>query len=374
MTKQIKTLDDLRDSQLLYEKKLPAFGYMIILIVVALLIATLIWSHVTPRVYIVRGSGVVMSENRAYIMSAFSGDLSSIYVRNGDFVEEGDFLFAINSPDFDLQRMQVDGRLESLLHQKEQLQRLEYSIQNNVNAFDFSVPEDRYYYYQFEFYQSQLAQNILDLDMLIEHGLTDAQMDDEFVRYHARIAEIHNSTLGGIGESIRGINTEIETLSLQIDAIEEGQSDYIIVANTSGIVHMPINYSAGMVIQAGQIIGSIAQPHDNYLMEVFIHAADIPRVEIGNPVDIAVPGLVESLYGTVSGMVTHIDSDITRSNNENINESFFRIYIQPDFLHLVSNSGRMFHLSNGTMIEARIQYDEITYFEYFLEFIGVFVR
>jgi multidrug resistance efflux pump len=374
MAKQVKTLSDLKDSQLLYEKKLPAFGYMIVLLVVILLVATVIWSYVTPRVFIVQGSGFVVSENRAYIMSAFSGEVSYVYVRNGDFVEEGDLLFAIRSADFDLQRIQIDGGIEILLRKKEQQQRLENSIQNNVNKFDFNNPEDRVYYSQFELFKSRLTQNVLDIGTLEEHGMTDAQISIEIARYNAYIAEIYHSTLRGISESIRDINAEIESLELQIDVIIEGQSDYIITANVSGNVHMPINYRAGMVIQTGQMLGSIAQPDDNYFIEAFIHAVDMPRIERGNRVDIAVPGLLESLYGTVGGIVTHIDSDITRNNEGNINESFFRIYIQPDFWFLISNSGRMFNLSNGTMVETRIQYAEVTYFEYFLEFIGALVR
>jgi len=49
MSKQMKTMDQLRDSQLLYDKELPAFGYMIILMIAILLISIIIWSIKAPK-------------------------------------------------------------------------------------------------------------------------------------------------------------------------------------------------------------------------------------------------------------------------------------------------------------------------------------
>ena len=47
MSRQIKTLEQLKNSRLLYEKKLPRFGYMISLTVAIFLVIVVVWSIAT---------------------------------------------------------------------------------------------------------------------------------------------------------------------------------------------------------------------------------------------------------------------------------------------------------------------------------------
>ena len=80
MSKEIKTLDQLKDSRLLYEKKLPAFGYILILTITALLIITVIWSLKTPKIYMIKSSGIIQSTNKNYVMSPFTGQILDINI------------------------------------------------------------------------------------------------------------------------------------------------------------------------------------------------------------------------------------------------------------------------------------------------------
>jgi hypothetical protein len=133
-------------------------------------------------------------------------------------------------------------------------------------------------------------------------------------------------------------------------------------------------HNVGVVIQAGMQLGSISSAMYNYNINVFIDVNDMPRVRVGNSVDIAVAGLMESVYGTISGTIVRMDSDITPPPDGSPSAGFFRLGIETDSNYLVSRSGTKFVLTNGTAVEARIQYDEITYFDYLLETIGVLVR
>ncbi|MCD8329799.1 MAG: hypothetical protein LUC27_03805, partial [Lachnospiraceae bacterium] len=67
MAKSYKTMEQLKDSRLLYDKNPPAFGLILLGIVFCALAAALVWSIVTPRIYIVESSGAVVSEARNYI-------------------------------------------------------------------------------------------------------------------------------------------------------------------------------------------------------------------------------------------------------------------------------------------------------------------
>lgn len=83
MSEQIKKLSQLKDSRLLYEKKLPAFGYMLVLAVAFLLAAVVIWSVNTPKTYMISASGIVQSENKNYVMTPYTGEISEIYIKEG---------------------------------------------------------------------------------------------------------------------------------------------------------------------------------------------------------------------------------------------------------------------------------------------------
>lgn len=377
-----KNLSDLKDSRMLYEKKLPAFGYIIVIIVSALLVGVFIWSLLTPKVYIVKGSGVIESENKNYIMSGYSGEISEMRIQNGDYVEKGDLLFSVKSTDLNLQQIQIDGKIEIYENQIEKLKNLQKSIESNKNYFNAQNPDDSPYYNQYEAYKAQVAQCVVDVDAYKQYGYNDAQIEAEIKKNEGKISEIYHSTLKSIGESITNVTAELESTRTQGKAITEGQSEYRITASTSGIVHMGIDYKEGMVIQAGSVIGSIANENDTYIIKAYINVNDMPRVSMGDDVDIAVAGLMESVYGTIPGKLIRIDSDITSQQNNTGNGqsnaesggTYFRLDIEPNAGYLVSNSGRKYNLSNGAAVETRIKYDEVSYLGYFLESLGILVR
>jgi hypothetical protein len=86
--RQTKTLADLKDSALLYEKTLPTFGYAILLVLLALVCAVVVWSVKTPKVYIVKSTGNVQSENKNYVMSPYSGKIASIGIAEGSELQK----------------------------------------------------------------------------------------------------------------------------------------------------------------------------------------------------------------------------------------------------------------------------------------------
>ena len=80
--------------------------------------------------------------------------------------------------------------------------------------------------------------------------------------------------------------------------------------------------------------------------------------------------LLAIMGGTLTGTVTSIDSDVTSSNNG----SYYKMTIKPDATYVVSRSGDKVDLSNGMSVTARVEYDQVTYFEYAMEALGVLFR
>lgn len=376
MTKQIKDLSQLKDSRLLYEKNLPPFGYFIVLAVTVLLTFVIIWSMNTPKTYMITASGIVESDNKNYVMSSYTGEISEIFIEEGSVVEEGDTLLTVKSTDLNLQATQLQEQRKSYEDKVSQYEKLVKSIQDDTNYFDAANADDTLYYNQFEAYKSQVEQNQLDTSTYQAYGYTEEQIENELVKNQAKITEIYHTAIQSAEVSASEAQQQIEAIDAQLAALEVGQGEYIITANASGMVHMLSDYKEGMVVQAASPIASIASEQDEYSVVAYVSPNDAARTHVGDKVDIAVSGLTQSVYGTVAGKVIQIDSDISTAQSTEGGESssYFKVYIKPDITYLVSKEGNKVNISNGMAVEARIQYDEVTYFNYVMEALGVLTR
>ncbi|MFZ7122024.1 MAG: HlyD family secretion protein [Eubacteriaceae bacterium] len=372
MSKQVKTFDQLKDSRLLYEKKLPVFGYMLIITVIALLTIIIIWSTKTPKIYMIKSSGIIQSTNKNYIMSPFAGEIDDIHISEGLNVEKGEVLLTIKSTDLDLQAEQLEGKKEIYETQINQLKKLTNSIEDNTNYFKANSEDDKLYYNQYETYKSQIEQSQIDTATYKSYGYTDEQIEAEIVKNEGKISEIYHSTLKGIQDSILQYQNELDSLEVQLGAVGSGQNEYQVTANATGKIHMMADYKEGMVVQAGGAIASIASEKDEYIIQANVNAGDMARINTGDKVDVVVAGLIQNIYGTITGSVSQIDSDITTDTEKG--ESYFKVQIIPDTKYLVSKEGNKVNITNGMAVETRIQYDQITYFNYVLESLGVLTR
>lgn len=369
---KIIKLSDLRDSRLLYEKSMPPFGYIIVSIFSVLLIAILIWSLKTPKTYVIKSQGTIESINKNYIMSAYTGKINKMNISEGSFVEKGDVLLTVKSTDLDLQEEQITGQIDVYTENINQLRKLEKSIMDGENYFDITKERDRQYYNQYEAYVSQIEQNDIDASTYKTYGYTDSQIEAELTKNNAKISELYYSTLKTIAEGITQYENEIDKLKVQNDAITNGQAEYQVTANTSGIVHMISDYKEGMVVQAASAVGSIANENDKYIVSAYLGVNDRPRVSLGDDVNIEVVGLAQNTYGNLKGKLVSVDNDV--SSSQDGNQTFFKSKIEIEVPYLISSKGNKVNISNGMSVEARIIYDELSYFDYFLESLGLLTR
>ncbi|MFA9377910.1 MAG: HlyD family secretion protein [Lachnotalea sp.] len=376
MSKQIKTMEQLKDSRLLYDKKVPFFGYMIIITVSILLIVATIWGIKTPKIYIIKSSGVVQSSNKNYAMSPYTGEIVAINISEGMNVEEGDILFGIKSGDLDVQGEQLEGQKEIYETQIAQYQKLVKSIKDDSNYFDQTNSDDSLYYSQYEAYKSQVKQNDIDTTVYKNSGYTDEQIEAQLITNQNKITEIYYEAIKSAEDSILQDKTQLESIVAQLDAIGTGQEQYSVKANTTGTIHMLSDYKVGMVIQATQALASISSENDKYIIQANVSTDDAARMKVGDKTDIAVSGLTQSVYGTISGKVTQMDSDVStsESSDSGSTSTYFKVMIEPDYTYLVSKNGDKVNLTNGMTVESRIQYDKVTYFNYVLEGLGVLTR
>lgn len=373
--KQVKTMEQLKDSRLLFDKKVPAFGYMIILIVTISLAAVVVWSTFAKKSYMIIAKGTVGSENSNYVMPSYTGEIEKNYMKEGKVVEEGDVLFTIKSTDYNLQKQQLIESKESYETQIAQQEKLVKSIKDNTNYFDAGKSEDQLYYSSFEAYQSQVAQNSFDGSTYSAYGYTDEQIEKELEKNQGKLTEIYYTAIQSAENSIREAQMQIASIDAQLSAIGSGQEAYIVKAGNSGVLHMMADYKEGMVVQTGSAVASITEENAQPVVEAYVSTSDMARMKEGDKVQLAVDGLIQSVYGNIYGVVEQIDSNVTtQENSSGESTPVFKIRILPEVNYMVSKSGRKVNLANGMTVEARITYDEVTYFNYVLEKLGLLVR
>ena len=127
-----------------------------------------------------------------------------------------------------------------------------------------------------------------------------------------------------------------------------------------------------MVVQAASAVGSIASENDKYIVTAYLGVNDRPRVDIGDDVNIEVAGLAQNTYGNLKGKLVSVDNDVTTSQNGE--QTFFKSKIEIEKPYLISSKGNKVNISNGMAAETRIIYDEMSYFDYFLESLGLLTR
>lgn len=366
----VRNLYDLQDSRIMMDKKPPAYGYVLIWLVGIFMVFLVAWSMKTPRVYISQCSGLVQASNKTYIMSSYSGSITELNISEGSYVNEGDLIAHIKSTDLDMQQSSYESQMAIYQTQLSQYNKLLKSIQDNTNYFSETDPNDQAYYYQYETYQTQVSQKKFDASIYQAAGYTESQIQSLMEQNQSEIESLYYSTLQSITQNLTSIQSNIDSLQAQIDALNTGANEYNIYAPTSGVIHMDTPYKVGMVLSAGSALATVASSNSDMEVVAYATVNDRPLLHEGDACTIAVTGLSEYSYGTITGTVTSIDSDITSSTAG----SYYKVTVKPDSTYVVSRSGDKVDLTNGMSVTARIEYDEVTYFEYVMEAFGAFYR
>lgn len=371
MRKQIKTIEQLKDSRILFDKEPPAFGYILILIGEVFFILAIIWGAVTPKVYTIQAQGTVTSENANYVMSTYTGQIKDFNLKEGELVEKADVLFTVTSTDYDLQEEQLLRTKKAYEQQAAQYELLVKSIKDNTNYFDETKPEDSLYYSTYESYKSKVEQSKVDTSTYKAYGYTDAQIEAELVKNQSKIEELYHTEIKTAESALQQAALQVASIEAQLCALTSGRDAYEVKATATGVVHLMVEYKEGMVVQTGSAVATIAEENSQRIIEAFVSAADMARMEEGDKVQITVEGLAQSVYGSISGTVKQIDSNVTtQQSQDGKTNQVFKVLIEMHQDYMVSRKGKKVDIKNGMSVVARINYDEISYLNYILEKLG----
>lgn len=214
------------------------------------------------------------------------------------------------------------------------------------------------------------AEYNVDEEVLKKQEYTDDQIKQAKEQAKIKKDQIYYETILKFTDERKQLEIEKDKLETQKQSISDADDEYVLYSPSDGVLHISSEIKSGMVIQGGSQIGTISGSDKNQMVvEASIPSSDRPRIHNNDDVSLAVPGLNQEEYGTISGKVIAIDEDATiDSEKGNI---YFKVKIKPDNYYLKDKKGEKVNLTLGMTTETRVKYEKITYMKYFLEQIGI---
>ncbi|UZW15571.1 HlyD family efflux transporter periplasmic adaptor subunit [Clostridium pasteurianum] len=366
---KVYDLQEITDSRVLYDKNPPKFMVYIILLVVALAAGFLIWADRSIKTYVVKGQGVVTTENKVNVMSNISAAIQDVYVTEGKDVKEGDVLLTLRPEETNLQLEQVNKQVDYDNKRIELLTRGEKYAAKGSNGFDRNNSDEIEFYNRLLNNYSKKGEYTVDEKSLKTQGYTEDQIKQAKESQKTKLNELYYETIMSFTNEKTQLQADKSKLEAQKSALENSIGAYKITAPKTGKIHLSTPITKGMVLQAGNLLGSINNHEEGLIIDVSVPSSDRPRIKLGDEVSLAVAGLNQAEYGTVKGKVISIDQDATvNSEKGNI---YFNVKVKPEKTLLKDKKGEKVNLTLGMLTETRVKYEKITYMKYFLEQIGI---
>ena len=329
------------------------FGYILIVLTLTLICAFFIWSFVSIKSSVVKQTGIVVSKDKIAMNSSVNSSIEKIYFKEGDKVSTDDVIMSLDSSEVDSNLLQAKQLKELYELRETNFNRLityitnDYTLTEEGNSFDSTNSNEQ------EFY-NYMSQYLITYN---SYPITETKSTYKSQTINTYISSRDDAKL------------KKEQYTAQYDSYLKIKDKYIIKAPLDGYLHFNYNFNEGYFISAGTELLSISPSDQEYLCDVYFTAADISKIEVGNKVNGAVSGVSQNEYGTFKGKLISLASDSTSTENG----QYFLGIVKFDE-NSINSSKRELKLKSGLQIEISIIYEETTYFNYFLEQIGIKIK
>lgn len=368
---RIVDLHSLTDSRILYEKRPPLFGLLIVALTAIALAAVAVWSSVTIRPSVIEGAGVIEGANRTVVMASVSGRITEVSAPNGSTVDAGDRLIAVESVELDVEKQTVASQKGLLEHTLGLQRRFSESIRVQSNTFDRDVADEAAFYWQFESLRSQKKQLEVSRKSLEALGYTPVEIDNAIADNRLKAEELDSTALSESAAKETELQQQIAEIDIRGKAATTGASAFQVEAPVAGTVHLDELVQVGSVVSAGDQIGSVASTDEGVDVSVYLSVPDRQHVEVGDRATVSVEGLPSVEYEKIAGRIVSINADVTAvPSGASGSSNYFMAHLTLDDDVVRTRDGDEHELLNGTAISVDLVHDEITYLDYFRELVG----
>ena len=410
---------ELKDSRIFFDKKPPMFLTLFIIMILFILIIALWMSSWMSKSYIVEANGTITTTDNIYVSALSDGMLTSLHSPEGTLVKKGDILFEISSGSEGVQYNALQKQISNTKDKISAINKYINSLNADQNRMSNSGIEQEYYekvrYYlsalndenqtkennqtslkQKEEKKTKKEQEIQSIKDQISK-LKDTEEDKVKKEELNSSLETKQSELESLQDEINQLNqtsssqaeqTKIQLISeavntrttLQSTLVElEGQlkayqsQDALttVEASQDGYVHYLSTVKEGVTIQKGQTVAEIStNKDDQMIVEAYIQASDISKVQLNNDVKVAINGVNIQKYGTLSGKLVFIDSGTLTQETEQGNLVLYKCLVSLDNKQLHSTDGTKINAIKSMPVVARIVYEKETYLDWLLELLS----
>lgn len=370
---RVVNLERLTDSRLLYEKRPPLFGFLIIGMVLLALTWVVVWSTTTVRPSVVKAAGAIEGAEHAAVVSSVSGRVSEIQAPNGTSVEKGASVLTIESTELAVETQTLQAQRDSLVLQAALQARFTDAVNSEESTFNMDDPMEAQFGHQFESLQNKKAQLRVDRPSLEAQGYAAVEIDNAVRANRLEASELDEAALMESTRLEAELKLQINEVDIRLGGLETGKSAYTVAAEQSGEVYLDPSLADGTVVSAGSPLGSISSTAKGVRLSAYLSVTDRQFVSVGDTARVSVSGLPSVDYGSVEGTIVSIDTDITTvttTADSASSSSYFVAEVQLDKNYITDKDDKQHELVNGTAVEVSLVYREMTYFEYFLDMLG----
>lgn len=367
------------------EPPLPKASLVIWIICLGL-VTILVWAWLFELEEVSTGTGkVVPSSKEQIIQSLDGGILTTLNVKEGQIVEQGQVLAQLDPTRFESNV----GETESLLTaSKATAARLRAEVSGTPISFPAEVAkESKLVNEETALYQSRranLEESLSGLKqalLLVEQELSMTQplvakgaaSEVEVLRLKRQANELRNQMNDvqnqyyvKAREELAKANTDIETQQQVVRGKTDTLSRTVFKSPVRGVVkEIDVMTLGGVVPQNGKLM-TIVPLDEQLLVEARISPRDIAFIHPEQEALVKITAYDYSIYGGLKGKVTIISPDTLRDEVKQ-DQFYYRAYIRTDSDKLVNKIGKNFAITPGMVATVDIRTGEKTVLDYLIK-------
>ncbi|GHV21936.1 hypothetical protein FACS189428_3170 [Clostridia bacterium] len=339
--------------------------YWLVLIAIVIALGSL------PFIYVdvsVQDTGIIRPvTEKTEIKSSITELVDSIYVREGQTVNQGDTIltFLPANPDFQIDYQQK--RLEDFREHLNDLQSLSKGVRPDTFASGTRRQEYSLYVQRTREQETNVFKAKKDWERnrtLFERGIISAEEYEgyqyEYNKSRNALASLKSNQIAQWQNDLNTYSNSFEEMGTALKQELKGKDRYIVISPVSGTLDQFRGIYEGSTVQAGSLL-AVVSPDSTLYAEVYVSPRNIGYIRTGMPVNIQIGSFNYNEWGTIPCEVTEISSDFMTDSSGN--NAFYKVKCRISRNFLIRKNGVKGMLKKGMTVSAHFMITKRSLFD-----------
>lgn len=312
------------------------------------LMVLLIWAALAELDEITRAPGVVVSSSKTQlIQSQDGGAIADIFVREGDLVEAGQPLIALDTTRVQAAYMESRSRLAALAAAVDRLTAESLDTAPRFSSLPREFPAlirnqtalyaKRRAALNDELSSLEAVLNLAEQELSMISPLlqTGDVSRTEVLRAERQVADLKAQMVNRRNRYFQEVQTELGRTQEEYAALEQTLAQRasqleqtVLRAPMAGVVKNIRLTTRGGVLRPGDEAMQIVPAEDTLLIEARVSAADIGFLKLGLPATVKIDAYDPTIYGGLPGELIYISADTIREDLRQGEAPYFQIQVR----------------------------------------------